>query len=123
MELTIYEIIDNMRDELDRARELLLCDEFAEKSMLLSDIESSIERSSSLKERIEFALLLATYAGMEDAKADFEYECDSQEWRNKYLDAASQVELEYEDGLVSSEWAYNTASFLVKDMIKHQGEY
>ena len=120
MELTIYEIIDNMRDELDRARELLLYSEWAQGSMLLSDIESSIERSSNLKERIEFALLLATYAGMEDAKADFEYECDSQEWRKQYVDAASQVELEYEDGLVSSEWAYNTASYLVKDMIKKQ---
>ena len=123
MELTIKELIDNMRDELYRARELLLDNECAQGSMLLSDIEMSIERTSSLNERIEFALLLATYAGMEDAKADFEYECDGQEWRDKYLSAASQVELEYEDGLVSSEWAYNTASYLVKDMIRNQGEY
>lgn len=117
MKLFINDIIDNMRDELDRTRELLLYNEDAEYSMLLSDIESSIERTEDLKERIEFALVLATYAGMENAKVDFEYECDSPEWRNKYLKAASEIDFEYEDGFISSEWMYNTASNIVKDMM------
>jgi hypothetical protein len=120
MRLTIFDIIDNMRDELDRAREILLHNEDAENSMLLSDIESSIERASDLKERIEFALILAVYAGAEDAQTDFVYECDNSYWRDKYLSAASEVELEYEDGLVSSEWAYDTASDMVRSMIEEE---
>ena len=117
MRLMIYDIINNMIDELDRAREILLYNEDAEKSMLLSDIEASIQRASDLKERIEFALIIATYVGMENAKIDFEYECDNAEWREKYLKAASEVELEYEDGAVSSEWAYDMASYMAREMI------
>lgn len=120
MRLMIHDIIDNMVDELERAREILQYNEDAENSMLLSDIELSLERASDLKERIEFALILAVYAGGENAQCDFEYECDNSEWRDKYLKAASQVELEYEYGVVSSEWAYNLASYLAREMIKNE---
>ena len=118
MRLMITDIINNMIDELDRAREMLKGNEDAENSMLLSDIESSLERASDLKERIEFALILAVYAGAEDCKNGFVYECDNSEWREKYLKAASEVELEYEGGVVSSEWAYNMASYIVRKLIK-----
>lgn len=118
MRLSINDIIDNMVDELSRAREILLHNEEAENSMLLADIESSLERSSDLKDRIEFALIVAAYAGMENAQADFEHECENAEWRSKYLQAASDVELEYEDGVVSSEWAYDTACSIARQMVK-----
>lgn len=118
MELMIHDIINNMIDELERAREILCDNEDAENSMLLSDIESSLERASDIKERIEFALIIATYVGMDNAKINFEYECDNAEWREKYLKAASEVELKYEDGVVSSEWAYNMASHMAREMIK-----
>ena len=118
MRLEINDIINNMIDELDRARELLLHNEDAENSMLLSDIELSLERASDLKDRIEFALIIATYAGMENAQVDFEYECDNAEWRSKYLKAASDIEFEYEDGVISSEWAYDTACCIAREMIK-----
>lgn len=117
MELMIHDIINNMIDELERAREILCDNEDAANSMLLSDIESSLERASDLKERIEFALIIAVYVGMENAKIDFKHNCDSAEWRDKYLKAASEVELEYEYGLISSEWAYDTASYLARQMI------
>ena len=118
MRLEINDIINNMIDELDRARELLLHNEDAENSMLLSDIELSLERATDLKDRIEFALIVATYAGMENAQVGFEHECDNAEWRSKYLKAASDIEFEYEDGVISSEWAYDTACQIARQMIK-----
>jgi hypothetical protein len=118
--LTIYDIINNAKDELERAREIIIMNDdtkaYAEDSMLLSDIESSLERMEELENRIEFALILAVYAGCKNAEIDFEYGCDNSEWREKYITAASQVELEYEDDCVSSEWAYNTASDIVDEM-------
>lgn len=118
MRLMINDIIDNMLDELDRAREILLYSEEAKNSMLLSDIESSLERASELKDRIEFALIIATYVGGENAQINFEYECDNSEWRDKYLQAASNIEFEYDDGAISSEWAYDTAYDIARRMIK-----
>lgn len=119
MKLHVYDIINNMVDELDRAKELLSDNEEARDSMLIADIESSLERVEELKERIDFALILAVYTGMENAKVDFEHECDNSEWRNKYLEIASQIELEYEGNFISSEWAYNEAFNIAKDMIEN----
>ena len=115
--LEIKDIINNAKDELERAYELLKYNEDAINSMLVSDIESSLERLEDINERIEFALILAVYAGSENAELDFEYDCDNSEWREEYLHKASQVELEYEDDCVSSEWAYNTASDIAKKLI------
>lgn len=118
MELMIHDIISNMTDELGRAREILLHNECAENSMLLSDIESSLDRASTLKERIEFALIIAVYVGMENARNDFRFDCDNSEWRNMYLEEASKIELEYDNGEVSSEWAYDMASYIARKLIK-----
>lgn len=119
--LSIYDIINNAKDELERAREIIIMNDdtkaYAEDSMLLSDIESSLDRMEELENRIEFALIVAVYTGCENAGLDFEYDCDNSEWREKYIKAASQVELKYEDDCVSSEWAYNTASDIAKKLI------
>lgn len=118
--LLIKDIINNAKDELERAREILLSNddakEMAERSMLLSDIDSSLERMEELEARIEFALVLAVYAGYENAEHNFEYDCDNAKWREKYLKIASEIELEYENGYVDSDWAYNTADDLVKEL-------
>lgn len=83
--LNIKDVISNMLDELARAYELLVSNEEAEDSMLLSDIESSLDRASCIMERIEFALLVANYAGVENASRGFKYECDNAIWRDKIL--------------------------------------
>lgn len=57
--LTVMEIIDNMVDELERAKELLADNEEAKDSMLLSDIDLELERAEDLKERIPFAMLMS----------------------------------------------------------------
>lgn len=57
--LTVMEIIDNMVDELERAKELLADNEEAKNSMLLSDIDLELERAEDLKERISFAMLMS----------------------------------------------------------------
>ena len=82
-----------------------------------TNLIKALEEMPELKERIEFALIIATYVGMENARIGFEYDCDNAEWREKYLKAASEVELEYEDGMVSSEWAYDMASYIAKKLI------
>lgn len=56
---------------------------------------------------------------MENAKIGFEHDCDNSEWRNKYLEIASQIELEYEGNSISSEWAYNEVSNIAKDIIEN----
>lgn len=116
--LTITDIINNAKDELERSLELLKDNEDAQMSMLVSDIESSLERMSDINERIEFALILANYAGAKEVKDNSEECTDNAEWRKKYLDAASEIELEYISGCVNSEWAYNEASDIVNKMFK-----
>ena len=113
--MNILDIISNVRDELERAFELLKDDECAEKSMLLQDIEYSLDRLSDIDKRIEFALILAVYTAYINAQNDYEYDCDSEDWRARYIKSASDIEFEYnEDGLVSSEWAYNKADEIAK---------
>ena len=120
MKLSILDIINNAKDELDRTREIILSNEetkeMAEMSMLISDIDSSLERLEEVKERIEFALILAVYAGNNNAELNFKHDCDNAEWREKYLQIASDIDLEYEGNYVNSEWAYNTASDLAKKL-------
>lgn len=116
--LSIYDIINNAKDELERAREILLSNEetkeMAEMNMLLSDIDSSLERMEELEARIEFALVLAVYTGHANAEFDCKYDCDNAKWRNKYIQLASEVNFEYDEkGYICSDWGYNTASDLV----------
>lgn len=114
--LTITDIINNAKDELERSLELLKDNEDAQMSMLVSDIESSLERMEDINDKIEFALILANYAGSEETLGTI-LECtDNAEWRKKYIEAASEIELEYVNGYVNSEWAYNTASDIVNKM-------
>lgn len=111
----IFDVINNARDELSRAYELLKHNEEAESSMLLQDIEYSLDRLSDIDKRIEFALILAVYTAYINAKNDYEHDCDNEDWRASYIKCASNVEFEYdEDGLVSSEWAYNKADEIAK---------
>jgi len=129
--LKITEIIDNMVDELGRARDIVglvvednhnelekYSGEDGDANMLCSDIDTEWERIHDLKERIEFALICAVYAGYKNAQMDYEHDCDNAEWREKYLKLASEVELEYEEGYVDSEWAYEMANYLVKELFE-----
>ena len=120
MKLSILDVINNAKDELDRAREIILSNEetkeVAEMSMLISDIDSSLERLEEVKERIQFALILAVYSGNNNSELNFKHNCDNAEWREKYLQIASNIDLEYEGNHVDSERAYNTASDLAKQL-------
>lgn len=110
----LKDIINNVIDELDRAKERVaeIGDVQSEQSvtdddMLIYDIENTLEELRSFNDRIDFALVCAVYAGGINAETGYEEECDNSFWRESYLDIASQIELEYEDGYVDSEWAYN----------------
>ena len=121
MHLNIKDVINNAQNELERAKELLNSEE-ARESMLLSDIESSLERMEDINERIEFALIMAVYIGQKNAVCKYEKGCDNAEWRNIILEYASQVEIQYEQGKPSSEWAYEKACELTENIFKeHDG--
>ena len=69
--------------------------------------------------QIEFALILAVYAGMKNASLDYPYDCDNSGWRERYLKKARETIFEYDDdGCVNSEWAYNVASDIVDTLFK-----
>lgn len=121
MNLKINEIINNAIDELERARELLSNNEIAEKSMLLSDIDSSLERMQNINERIEFALIISMYLGMINAQNDFIYDIDNSEWREKILYESIKIDLQYEDGYIDSEWAYEMADSIAKKLWREYG--
>ena len=118
--LNIKDIINNARDELERARELLRDNEDAINSTLINDIDTSLVRLQDVNERIDFALIIAVYTGMINAQNRYESECDNSNWRAAYLEEASKVELEYFNGYVDSEWAYETADAIAKEL--YEGE-
>lgn len=119
MNLTIFELIDNMTDELSRSMDFLNSDNFMGADELYDDISADIDRVSDIKERIEFALKIAVYAGYINAKKDFEFDCDNSEWCDKYLEAASQIEFEYDDdGYIASDWAYDAADECAKSLFE-----
>lgn len=110
----LKDTINNVIDELNRAKERIaelgdIQNEqgITDDDMLIDDIENTLEELCSFNDRIDFALILAVYAGSINAETDYEEECDNSFWRESYLDIASRIELEYEDGYVDSEWAYN----------------
>ena len=117
--LLITDIINNVRDELERSLELLKENEDAIGSMLVSDIEVSLERMENLNERIEFALILANYAGGHDALGKTAECTDNAKWRKKYIHAASEIEFVYDEkGYIDSDWAYNTAEDIISNMFE-----
>lgn len=95
--LTIIDIINNLIDELSRARELLINNQEAQESMLISDIDSELDRASDLCERIDFAMLMASEIG--DVAIPTIY---------KIYELESKTELPYENGFVDTETVYNT---------------
>ena len=125
--LKLTEIIDNMIDELNRARSIcgLVVEDFdnelekcsgedGEANMLCSDIDAEWDRMHELKERIEFALILAVYAGYKNALTGFKYNCENAKWREKYINFASEVELGYDGN--DSERTYDIAKDLVNKL-------
>ena len=121
--LKITDIINNAKDELERSLELLKENEYAQMSMLISDIESSLERMVDINERIEFALILSNYAGAAETLGTT-LECtDNEKWRHKFIEAASKIEfLHIDNGKISSEWAYNEASDIIDKMLNLKGK-
>ena len=95
--LTIKEIINNLIDELSRARELLADNQEAQESMLISDIDSELDRVSDLDERIDFAMLMSSEIGDVSIPTI-----------NKIYELESKTELPYENGMVDTETVYNT---------------
>ena len=123
MNLSIYDIINNAKDELERAREIIILNEetkeMAENSMLISDIDSSLERMENITDRIEFALLLANTTGYSECKNGMLSDAtDESPWRKKYIEVASEIELEYEKGYVDTEWAYEKVAQIVEEWEK-----
>lgn len=94
--LTIKEIIHNLVDELSRARELLENSQEAQESMLISDIDSELDRVADLDERIDFAMLMSAHVNdVAIPTIDEIYELES------------KTELPYENGIVDTEAVYN----------------
>ena len=114
--LPIKDVINNAKDELSRSRDLLIDNEDAYWSFLTSDIDSSLERMSDVNDRIEFALLIAYHIGCINSEYDFtsEYDCCSKEMLERYLQAASDVEIKYRSGIIDQEWAYGTAGAIAE---------
>ena len=105
--LTIKEIINNAKDELERAYELLKDNDDAINSMLVSDIESSLERLEDITERIDFAMLMSAAVG------DVAIPTIEQIYK---LEA--KTELPYTEGLVDTETVYNTIEDIVTEFRK-----
>ena len=116
--MNIFDIINNARDELSRAYELLKYNEESESSMLLQDIEYSLERLDGINDKISFALIIAVYTAYLNAQNNYESECDNCNWTNTYIEEASKIDLQYDGNYVDSEWAYNTADGIAKKIYK-----
>ena len=117
-ELSIKDIIGNAIDELSRSLDLLMDNEDAYWSCLTSDIDSSLERMADVNDRIEFALLIAYHMGCINSEYDFtsEYDCCSKETLDRYLQAASDVEIKYHNNVVDSEGAYEAAGAIAEKL-------
>ena len=116
--MNIFDIINNARDELSRSYELLKDNEEAESSMLLQDIEYSLERLDGINDKISFALIIAVYTAYLNAQNNYESDCDNCNWTNAYIEEASKIDLQYDGRYVNSEWAYNAADEIAKKIYK-----
>ena len=122
-ELSIKDIINNAKDELSRSRNLLIHNGDAYESWLIDDIDASLERMEDINDRIEFALLIAYHMGIMNAEYDYTaYDCGSKEMRDEYLQAASDTELEYRDGVLDYEWAYGAADGVAQKLYSKRYE-
>ena len=122
-ELSIKDIIGNAIDELSRSRNLLIHNGDAYESWLIDDIDASLERMEDINDRIEFALLIAYHMGIMNAEYDYTaYDCGSKEMRDEYLQAASDTELEYRDGVLDYEWAYGAADGIAQKLYSKRYE-
>ena len=104
--LTIKEIINNLIDELSRARELLADNQEAQESMLISDIDSELDRVSDLDERIDFAMLMSSEIGDISIPTI-----------NKIYELESKTELPYENGMVDNLLPSKVLFKLVKSVV------
>lgn len=106
--LKITEIINNAKDELERAREMLqeYCAEEAEYSMLLSDIDSSLERMEDIIERIDLAMLMAAQVG-DVAIPTIE----------QIYEVEAGIELPYYKGYVDTEVVYDMLGEWCKNIV------
>lgn len=122
-ELSIKDIIGNAIDELSRSRNLLIHNGDAYESWLIDDIDASLERMEDINDRIEFALLIAYHMGIMNAEYDYTaYDCGSKEMRDEYLQAASDTELKYRDGVLDYEWAYGAADGIAQKLYSKRYE-
>lgn len=113
--LSIKDIINNAKDELERAYEIISLNDdtkaYAEDSMLLSDIASSLERLEDIQERIDFALLMS--ACIADVAIPTAYEI---------YELEAKTELPYkENGLVDTETVYNMLDDIVSELAEQKG--
>lgn len=116
--LSIKDMINNAKDELSRSRDLLIHNGDAYESWLIDDIDASLRRMEDINDRIEFALLVAYHMGCINSEYDFasEYNYSKRDALNKYMQAASDIELEYRNGVVDSEWAYGAAGAIAEKL-------
>ena len=122
--LLIKDVINNAIDELSRSRDLLIDNEDAYWSFLVSDIDSSLERMTDINERIEFALLIAYHMGCTNSEYDFtsKHDCCSRKMLERYLQAASDTKLKYRDGVLDYEWAYGAAGGIAQNIYSKRYE-
>lgn len=118
----IFTIIDNMIDELERTENLLSYEDtemtYGEVGVrLLKDIRTNLSKVRDIKERIEFAIIIAVYMGeRNDNGEDFDFSS----WRKKIIEIASNIEFSYtNDGKIASDAMFNIADEMVTKLLKH----
>lgn len=118
----IFTIIDNMIDELERTENLLSYEDtemtYGEVGVrLLKDIRTNLSKVRDIKERIEFAIIIAVYMGeRNDNGEDFDFSS----WRKKFIEIASNIEFSYtNDGKIASDAMFNIADEMVTKLLKH----
>ena len=118
MNKSIYETINNAKEELARARNLLMNNEEAEISTLLSDIDDSLKQMEELKDRIDFALILANNMGWKDCDYTIGT-TDNRDWLERYIEVASKIHLGYSEfGYMSLDWAFKEAADITNTWVK-----
>lgn len=115
---SIYEIINNAKDELIRATYILEGNDAPEISTLLSDIDDTLEQMEELKDKIDFALILANNMGWKDCDNAIGT-TDNKDWLERYIEVASKIELNYNQSEnLDSEWACRKAVDITNTWIK-----
>lgn len=126
MKLTIKEIINNAIDEMQRAQEIIedlqsecrdhlgIDGTLTDTEILIDDMNSSIERLTTIEDTILVALNAAVYAGNIEASGKGfanDFGADSLSHRFEYLAFAEQYDLPYNDnGLIATDCVYDNVS-------------